>query len=473
MNEVKTEPSEVPEAPDTEAPEEQEATAPPAGEEPAAPAEEEEEKSEEEEVKPTTAPSTEEELEPTVAPSDEVMEETEAPPAGEEDTEGSGSLEKEKPVVPEEPSSIQEAELDEIPGADQTCADEAAPLENMPIPSVIIEPASSNEGDDDRDGDIISPTAASDNDVTTVSQTMKHMSPSGGVSGLPDDFLYKVTSAFNGLSQDAAPPSFFADFDQMNEVKTEPSEVPEAPDTEAPEEQEATAPPAGEEPAAPAEEEEEKSEEEEVKPTTAPSTEEELEPTVAPSDEVMEETEAPPAGEEDTEGSGSLEKEKPVVPEEPSSIQEAELDEIPGADQTCADEAAPLENMPIPSVIIEPASSNEGDDDRDGDIISPTAASDNDVTTVSQTMKHMSPSGGVSGLPDDFLYKVETMHDFEAANSDELELKRGDVVLVVPTESAEDQDAGWLTGIKESEWLARGASAQKGLFPENFTQRLE
>ncbi|XP_029688210.1 uncharacterized protein isoform X1 [Takifugu rubripes] len=103
--------------------------------------------------------------------------------------------------VPEEPSSIQEAELDEIPGADQTCADEAAPLENMPIPSVIIEPASSNEGDDDRDGDIISPTAASDNDVTTVSQTMKHMSPSGGVSGLPDDFLYKVTSAFNGLSQ--------------------------------------------------------------------------------------------------------------------------------------------------------------------------------------------------------------------------------------------------------------------------------
>ncbi len=31
------------------------------------------------------------------------------------------------------------------------------------------------------------------------------------------------------------------------------------------------------------------------------------------------------------------------------------------------------------------------------------------------------------------------MHDFEAANSDELELKRGEVVLVVPTESVEDQ----------------------------------
>lgn len=62
----------------------------------------------------------------------------------------------------------------------------------MPIPSVVIEPASSNEGDDDRDADIMSPTTISDNDVTAGNQTMKHMSPSGGVSGLPDDFLYKV-----------------------------------------------------------------------------------------------------------------------------------------------------------------------------------------------------------------------------------------------------------------------------------------
>uniref|UniRef100_A0AAQ4PQG9 Amphiphysin n=1 Tax=Gasterosteus aculeatus aculeatus TaxID=481459 RepID=A0AAQ4PQG9_GASAC len=88
---------------------------------------------------------------------------------------------------------------------------------------------------------------------------------------------------------------------------------------------------------------------------------------------------------------------------------------------------------------------------------------------------------GVHGLPvvsrgrgGMFFYlQVETMHDFEAANSDELELKRGDVVLVVPTASAEDQDAGWLTGIRESEWLTIGAGAHRGLFPENFTQHLE
>lgn len=38
------------------------------------------------------------------------------------------------------------------------------------------------------------------------------------------------------------------------------------------------------------------------------------------------------------------------------------------------------------------------------------------------------------------------MHDFEAANSDELELQRGDVVLVVPTESVEDQVRTNLSG---------------------------
>ncbi|XP_068079475.1 amphiphysin isoform X14 [Danio rerio] len=126
-----------------------------------------------------------------------------------------------------------------------------------------------------------------------------------------------------------------------------------------------------------------------------------------------------------------------------------------------------MEKMPIPSVVIEPASSNEGDDDRDGDITSPIATGDNGMIADCQTTKDS------SGMPPRFLFKVETMHDFEAANPDELELKKGDIVLVVPTELAEDQDAGWLTGIRESDWQQRGASAKKGLFPENFTQRLE
>lgn len=73
----------------------------------------------------------------------------------------------------------------------------------MPIPSVVIEPASSNEGDDDRDADIISPTNISDNGETGTNQTVQHMSPSGGGSAVPDDFMYKVGPAneFNFICQ--------------------------------------------------------------------------------------------------------------------------------------------------------------------------------------------------------------------------------------------------------------------------------
>ncbi|KAI1902057.1 hypothetical protein AGOR_G00040800 [Albula goreensis] len=177
--------------------------------------------------------------------------------------------------------------------------------------------------------------------------------------------------------------------------------------------------------------------------------------------------EAAPAGEAEV-GSPTSEAPAPTVDKESPKEQTMTVKPEGGEEvkqEATEDTEAKEEKMPIPSVVIEPASSNEGDDDRDGDITSPTASSVNDMTPESQT--------GAPGMPPGFLYKVETMHDFEAANSDELDLKKGDVVLVIPTELAEDQDAGWLTGIKESDWLQLGVTASKGLFPENFTQRLD
>ncbi|XP_040002391.1 amphiphysin [Xiphias gladius] len=268
----------------------------------------------------------------------------------------------------------------------------------------------------------------------------------------------EVNNAFNGFSQDASAPSFFADFNKMNEVSAESTEVSEASETQAAaltepaeEQDKPAAPPARDESAA-------SPPGADVDEYPSPPTGE-VDEHPAPLIGEVEESAAPPAAEEDkAESSGIPKEEKPASTVGSPSSEKPELGE---------------EKMPIPSVVIEPASSNEGDDDRDADIISPTTVSDNGVTSQNQAIKHMSPSGGASGLPDDFLYKVETMHDFEAANSDELELKRGDVVLVVPTASVEDQDAGWLTGIRESDWLTLGAGAQKGLFPENFTQHLE
>ncbi|XP_056452288.1 amphiphysin [Gadus chalcogrammus] len=162
--------------------------------------------------------------------------------------------------------------------------------------------------------------------------------------------------------------------------------------------------------------------------------------------------------------------------EEDKMTSSSETDPLESATTPEERRESPMEDssktMPIPSVVIEPASSNEGDDDRDVDIISPVAAiSDNGV--MATEAKVSGAAAGGHGLPDGFLYKVETMHDFEAANSDELELKRGDMVLVVPTALLEDQDAGWLTGFKESDWKTLGTAAPRGLFPENFTQRVD
>ncbi|KAG7219149.1 hypothetical protein INR49_006307 [Caranx melampygus] len=186
----------------------------------------------------------------------------------------------------------------------------------------------------------------------------------------------EVTNAFNGFSQDSSAPSFFADFDKMNEGN-QSAEVPGAPKTQAavmtePAEgqDESAPPPAEDKPVAPIVEEEE--------PAASPA---ENEAVTIPAEGEVDEHPAPPADEEDSaEGLSGLKEEKPA------------------------------EKMPIPSVVIEPASSNEGDDDRDADIISPTAIGDNGVTASNQTVKHMSASGGISGLPDDFLYKGMTQY---------------------------------------------------------------
>ncbi|XP_059705567.1 amphiphysin [Haemorhous mexicanus] len=152
----------------------------------------------------------------------------------------------------------------------------------------------------------------------------------------------------------------------------------------------------------------------------------------------------------------------------------------------------------IPAVVIDPASNNEGEGEhevimnefKDATTEMGTQVTDTSLSETSQSGNDQKPAEEVqavlsqdqpvpaedatSAMPPGFLYKVEVLHDFEAANSDELNLKRGDVVLVIPSETTADQEAGWLTGIKESEWLQyRDANSYKGLFPENFTRHLE
>uniref|UniRef100_A0A7N8XTV0 Myc box-dependent-interacting protein 1 n=1 Tax=Mastacembelus armatus TaxID=205130 RepID=A0A7N8XTV0_9TELE len=71
-----------------------------------------------------------------------------------------------------------------------------------------------------------------------------------------------------------------------------------------------------------------------------------------------------------------------------------------------------------------------------------------------------------------YLLQVMTVHDYTATDGDELELKIGDVVLVLAFDNPEEQDDGWLLGLKESHWLQKKDVSAKGVFPENFTQKV-
>ncbi|XP_015209942.2 amphiphysin isoform X2 [Lepisosteus oculatus] len=244
-----------------------------------------------------------------------------------------------------------------------------------------------------------------------------------------------------------------------------------------------------------------------------------VQPAEISADDVQ--SDSPSAVAPETDTTEDAEKESPPTPAVASAMDAESLKEqapsiVPELEdenkkEVTEDTETNQEKMPIPSVVIEPASNNEGEEEdlqtegvskeevskeeaaADGEAsvnsaVQETGASSppaEDSQQVNKTVDVEAPGAvqpsaetktepaSAQSLPPGFLFKVEALHDFEAANTDELNLKKGDIVLVIPSETVEDQDAGWLTGIKEPDWLQNGDITQKGLFPENFTQRLE
>ncbi|XP_025759036.1 myc box-dependent-interacting protein 1b isoform X4 [Oreochromis niloticus] len=96
----------------------------------------------------------------------------------------------------------------------------------------------------------------------------------------------------------------------------------------------------------------------------------------------------------------------------------------------------------------------------------------NHSESASSAPKSAVTNGSDGELPPGFLYKVKAVHDYAATDGDELELKMGDVVLVLAFDNPDEQDDGWLMGLKESQWFQKKDISAKGVFPENFTQRV-
>ncbi|XP_034374034.1 myc box-dependent-interacting protein 1 isoform X13 [Arvicanthis niloticus] len=138
-----------------------------------------------------------------------------------------------------------------------------------------------------------------------------------------------------------------------------------------------------------------------------------------------------------------------TIPKSPS--QPAEASEVVGGAQepgeTAASEAT---SSSLPAVVVETFSA-----------------------TVNGAVEGSAGTGRLD-LPPGFMFKVQAQHDYTATDTDELQLKAGDVVLVIPFQNPEEQDEGWLMGVKESDWNQHKELEKcRGVFPENFTERVQ
>ncbi|XP_058634650.1 myc box-dependent-interacting protein 1b isoform X2 [Onychostoma macrolepis] len=120
-----------------------------------------------------------------------------------------------------------------------------------------------------------------------------------------------------------------------------------------------------------------------------------------------------------------------------------------------------------------PASSQEVKQDNIINLLEDAVVPDINISTQPQNEAPTVTNGSSDAeLPPSVIYKVKVVHDYGATDSDELDLKAGDIVLVLPFANPDEQDEGWLMGVKESHWLQNKNLLVKGVFPENFTQKL-
>jgi len=80
-----------------------------------------------------------------------------------------------------------------------------------------------------------------------------------------------------------------------------------------------------------------------------------------------------------------------------------------------------------------------------------------------EKMAKVPDSATTDNLPPGVLYKVKATYKYQAEDMDELQFEVGEIIDVIEYEDPEEQEEGWLMGVKDS-------TGQKGLFPANFTK---
>uniref|UniRef100_A0A2A4JAE0 Uncharacterized protein n=1 Tax=Heliothis virescens TaxID=7102 RepID=A0A2A4JAE0_HELVI len=87
----------------------------------------------------------------------------------------------------------------------------------------------------------------------------------------------------------------------------------------------------------------------------------------------------------------------------------------------------------------------------------------NDSDIKSDDVYDIPVGATLAGLPAGTLYRVRATYRYTREDSDELSFDVGEVIRVVEYTDPDEQEEGWLMGIKES-------TNEKGMFPANFTR---
>lgn len=96
---------------------------------------------------------------------------------------------------------------------------------------------------------------------------------------------------------------------------------------------------------------------------------------------------------------------------------------------------------------------------------SPPKTITNSTNNVSVPSSPMSNGATTDNLPAGVLYRVKATYKYTREDVDELSFDVGEIIRVVEYDDPEEQEEGWLMGVKES-------SGEKGMFPANFTRPL-
>ncbi|XP_062236257.1 myc box-dependent-interacting protein 1b isoform X4 [Platichthys flesus] len=157
--------------------------------------------------------------------------------------------------------------------------------------------------------------------------------------------------------------------------------------------------------------------------------------------------------------------------EDGAKSEEADISESASSAPKARQRLGPPPSRPPPRPSPSPEPGQQQVSLFDDETSVPDSNTDSATSTTTTTQQVAVTNGSDGELPPGFIYKVKAIHDYDATDGDELELKMGDIVLVMGFDNPDEQDDGWLMGVKESKWLQEKDASAKGVFPENFTQK--